>query len=177
MGDNPPSKQIYFLGLLRVFMALKTLQCCGDSSSPEQWSALRAINTLNPPKNYIRKLGGLSPIHLMRRCRAQGLMWGARGPFLPAAAMVVAVVTPVVFCAKATEKRNKNTKISWWLPKSLFITICYKTYCNLYIANSSVARARVVAWPEPKPLWSNGPRHIGYCRKALVIARMINPLE
>jgi hypothetical protein len=55
--------------------------------------------------------------------------------------MVVAVVTPVVFCAKATEKRNKNTKISWCLPKSLFITICYKTYCNSYITNSSVARA------------------------------------
>ena len=104
-------------------------------------------------------------------------MWGARGPFLPVAAMVVAVVTPVVFCAKATEKRNKNTKISWWLPKSLFITICYKTYCNSYIANSSVARARVVAWPEPEPLWSNGPRHIGYRWKALVIAKMINALE
>jgi hypothetical protein len=105
-------------------------------------------------------------------------MWGARGPFLPAAAMVVAVVMPVVFCAKATEKRNKNTKISWWLPKSLFIiTICYKTYCNSYIANSSMARARVVAWPEPKPLWSNGHWHIGYRRKALVIARMINALE
>ncbi len=42
---------------------------------------------------------------------AQGLMWGARGPFLPAAAMVVAVVTPVVFCAKATEKRNKNRNL------------------------------------------------------------------
>ncbi len=87
--------------------------------------------------------------------------------------MVVAVVMPVVFCAKAFEKRNKNTKISWWLPKSLFITICYKTYCNSYIANSSVARAQ----PEPKPLWSNGPRHIGYRWKALVIARMINALE
>ncbi len=82
-------------------------------------------------------------------------MWGARGPFLPAVAMVGAVVTPVVFCAKATEKRIINTKISWWLPKSLLITICYKTYCNSYIANSSVARARVVAWPEPEPLWSN----------------------
>jgi hypothetical protein len=89
--------------------------------------------------------------------------------------MVVEVVMPVVFCAKATEKRNKNTKISWWLPKSLFITICYKIYCNS--SNSSVARARVVAWPEPEPLWSNGPRHIGYHRKALVIARMINALE
>ncbi len=102
-------------------------------------------------------------------------MWGARGSFLPAAAMVVAVVTPVVFCAKASEKRNKNTKLSWWLTKSLFITIYCKTYDNSYIAYSSVARAQVVAWPEPKPLWSNGPRHIGHRRKALVIARMINP--
>jgi hypothetical protein len=141
MGDNPPSKGIYFLGLLRVFMALKTLRCCGDSSSPEQRSALRALNTLTPPQNYIRKLGGLSSIHLMHQRGAQGLIWGARGPFPPAAAMVVAVVMPVVFCAKATEKRNKNTKTSWWLPKSLFITICYKTYCNSHIANSSVARA------------------------------------
>jgi hypothetical protein len=39
-------------------------------------------------------------------------MWSARGPFLLAAAMAVAVVTPVVFCAKATEKYSKNTKIS-----------------------------------------------------------------
>ncbi len=44
-------------------------------------------------------------------------MWGVRGPFPPAAAMIVAVVMLVVFCAEATEKRNKNTKISWWLPK------------------------------------------------------------
>ncbi len=115
-------------------------------------------------------------IHLFEASasRAQGLMWGARGPFLPAAAMVVAVVMPVGFCAKATEKRNKNTKTSWWLPKSFFITIYCKTYCNSHIANCSMARARVVAWPEPKPLWSNGPRHIGYRRKALVIVRMIN---
>jgi hypothetical protein len=38
-------------------------------------------------------------------------MWGAKGPFLPAAAMVVAVVTPVVFCAKASENRNKTLKL------------------------------------------------------------------
>jgi hypothetical protein len=87
-------------------MALKTLRCCGDSSSPEQRSALRAVNTLNPPKEYIGKLGELLPIHSTCRRGAQGLMWGARGPFPPAAAMVVAVVTPVVFGAKATEKRN-----------------------------------------------------------------------
>jgi hypothetical protein len=40
-------------------------------------------------------------------------MRGARGPFPPAAAMVVVVVMSVVFCAKATEKCNKNTKISF----------------------------------------------------------------
>ncbi len=108
MGDNPPSKRICFLGLLREFMALKTLQCCGNSSQPERFEG---HNTLNPPKEYIRKLGGLSPIHLKRRRGAQGLMWGARGPFLPAAAMVVAVVMPVAFCAKATEKRNKTLNL------------------------------------------------------------------
>ncbi len=95
-------------------MALKTLLCCGDASLPEQTSTLRAIHTLNPPPKYILKLGGLSPIHSMRQRGAQGLIKGARGQFLPVAAMVEAVVMPVVFCAKATEilKNTKNTKIS-----------------------------------------------------------------
>ncbi len=66
-------------------------------------------------------------------------MWGARGPFPPAAAMVVAVVMPVVFCAKATEKYNKNTKISYLKAIILFITISYKTYCISNITNCSVA--------------------------------------
>jgi hypothetical protein len=48
-------------------------------------------------------------------------MWGATGPFPPAAAMVVAVVMPVMFCAKATEKQNKNTKISCLLQKVYLI--------------------------------------------------------
>jgi hypothetical protein len=95
-------------------MALKTLWYCGDASLPEQRSPLRAIHTLNLPPKYIRKLGGSLPIHLMHQRGAQGLIWGARGPLPPAAAMVVAVVTPVVFCAKDTEilKNAKNTKIS-----------------------------------------------------------------
>ncbi len=38
-------------------------------------------------------------------------MWGARGPFPPAAAMVLAVVMPVVFCAKATEKIKNKLKL------------------------------------------------------------------
>ncbi len=36
---------------------------------------------------------------------------GRCGPFLPAAAMVVAVVTPVVFCAKASKKCKKTLKL------------------------------------------------------------------
>jgi hypothetical protein len=60
-----------------------------------------------PPQNTSAcLLGGLSPIHSMCQRGAQGIMWGTRGPFLPAAAMAVAVVAPVVFCAKATEKCN-----------------------------------------------------------------------
>jgi hypothetical protein len=88
MGDNPPSLWMYSLGGLRVFMALKALLCSGDDESPQHQSVLRAINTLNSPQKYIRLLGGLSPIHSTRWRGAQGLMWGARGPFLPAAAMV-----------------------------------------------------------------------------------------
>jgi hypothetical protein len=68
-------------------MALKALLCSGNDESPQHWSVLRAINTLNSPKNYIRLLEGLLPIHSMRQHGAQGLMWGTRGPFLPAAAM------------------------------------------------------------------------------------------
>ncbi len=81
MSNNPPSLRMYSLGGLRVFMALKALLCSGDDESPQHRSVLRAINTLNSPKNYIRLLGGLSPIHSMHRHGAQGLMWGAGGHF------------------------------------------------------------------------------------------------
>jgi hypothetical protein len=47
-------------------------------------------------------------------------MWGARGPFLPAVAMVVAVVTLFVFCAMATEKAIKSLKLAvCWQKKYL----------------------------------------------------------
>ncbi len=69
-------------------MALKALLCSSNDELPQHWSVLRAIHTLNSPKNYICLLGGLLLIHSMRLCRVQGLMWGTRGPFLPAAAMV-----------------------------------------------------------------------------------------
>jgi hypothetical protein len=69
-------------------MALKVFLFSGDDELPQHQSVLGAIHTLNSYKNYTRLLGGLSPINLMRQRRAQGLMWGTRGPFPPAAAMV-----------------------------------------------------------------------------------------
>jgi hypothetical protein len=69
-------------------MDLKVLLCSGDDESPQHQSVMRAINTLNSPKNYIRLLGGLSPIHSTRWRGGQGLMCGTRGPFPLAAAMV-----------------------------------------------------------------------------------------
>ncbi len=87
-GRQPPQLADVFWGGLRVFMAPKALVCSGNDELPQHWSVLRAINTLNSPKKYIRLLGGLLPIHSIRRCGVQGLMWGARGPFPPVAAMV-----------------------------------------------------------------------------------------
>ncbi len=87
-GRNSPSLRMYFLGGSRVFMDLKVLLFSGDDESPQHRSVLGTINALNSPKSYIRLLGGLSPIHSTFRRGAKGLVWGARGPFPPAAAMV-----------------------------------------------------------------------------------------
>jgi hypothetical protein len=99
------------------------------------------------------KLGGLSPIHLMRWRGAHGFMWGARGPFLPAAAMVPAVVTPIVFCAKATEilKNAKNTKISCFYRIILSITI--------FVKHIKIHVSLIIAWPNPELLGSPSPNH------------------
>ncbi len=69
-------------------MALKALLCSGNDELPQHQSVLRAIDTLNSPQKYTRKLGGLLPIHSMHWRGAQGLMWGTRGSFPLAAAMV-----------------------------------------------------------------------------------------
>ncbi len=42
-------------------MALKALLCSGDDESPQHQSVLRAINTLNSPKNISACLGGYRP--------------------------------------------------------------------------------------------------------------------
>ena len=101
-----------FGGGLRVFTALKVLLCSSDDASPQHWSVLRAIHTLNSRKNYIRLLGGLLPIHSTHLRRAQGLMWGPSGAFLQAAAMVgygcVGQCWPLEADVRLTYCRNSN---------------------------------------------------------------------
>jgi hypothetical protein len=98
-------------------MALKTLQCCGDASLPEQRSALRAKHTLNPPPPIHPQAQRVVTHPFDASAQAQGLMWGARGSFPPAAAMAMTVVMPVMYCAKATEilKNEKINKISCFI--------------------------------------------------------------
>jgi hypothetical protein len=121
-GQQPPKQADIFFGavegvygpqntpMLWQFIIAGTKECFEGRTHPQ------------PPQKYIHKLGRLSSIHSNCWRGAQGLMLGAWGPFPPAAAMVVAVVTPVVFCVMATEKSNKIIKISCLLAKSLFIT-------------------------------------------------------
>jgi hypothetical protein len=112
MGNNPPSLRMYFGGGLRVCIALKALLCSGDDVLPQHWSVLRAIHTLNSPKNYICLLGGLLTIHSTHWIGAQGLMWGTRGLFLPAVAMVcfgcVGQCWPLEADVRSTYCRNSN---------------------------------------------------------------------
>jgi hypothetical protein len=67
--------------------------------------------------------------------------------------MVVAVVTPVVLCAKANKKRNKTLKLVVCYQKSIVIIIYCKRYCNSYIANCSVV--------EPELWRGRSPNHFG----------------
>ncbi len=55
-------------------MALKVLLCSSNDALPQHLIVLRAIHTLNRPKNYSRLLGGLSTIHSTHWIGAQGLM-------------------------------------------------------------------------------------------------------
>ncbi len=89
MDGQQPLKQadIIWEGL-RLCMALKELFCSGNDPLPQHWSVLRAIHTLNTPKNYIHLLAKSSPIKQRCWSIAQGLMWSTRGLFPLAAAMV-----------------------------------------------------------------------------------------
>ncbi len=88
MGNNPPSLRIIFWGGIEDVYGPQSASLFRWWCIPTTLECLRAIHTLNSPKKYIRLLGGLSTVHLTHWIGAQGLMWGTRGPFPPAAAMV-----------------------------------------------------------------------------------------
>jgi hypothetical protein len=94
MDNNPPSLQMYFLGGFRVCMALKALLCSGNDESPQHWSVLGGIYTLNSPKKYIACSGGCHPsiwrvgVECKASCGALGGHFCRRRPW---SAMVVLV--------------------------------------------------------------------------------------
>ena len=65
------------------------LTCCCNALLPQHRSVLQVIDPSNPGKKRIGLLGGSSSINPTQRHGTKGLMWGARGQFLPAAAMVM----------------------------------------------------------------------------------------
>jgi hypothetical protein len=128
---------------------------------------LKAIHTLKTSNNYTHLLGGLLPIHSKHLRGVQGLIWGARGPFLPAAAMVVAVVMQVVFVLWLLKNAIKTPKLVVCKPISYYF-LCILEHITIQVT-------LIVSWPEPNHFGLMVHRHIGYCRKALVMARTINP--
>ncbi len=125
MDGRQPSKHVdvFFRGGVRVCMALKALLCSGNDALPQYWSVLRAIHTLNSPKNYICLLRGLLTIHLMHWIGAQGLVRGTRGPFPPASAMVcygcVGQCWPLEADVRLTYCRNNNNCL-----RKYFLFLC-----------------------------------------------------
>jgi hypothetical protein len=75
-------------------------------------------------------------------------MWGARGPFPLAVAMVVVVVMPVVFVLRLLKNAIKTLKLVVCKQKFHVITIIVK-YTTIHIM-------LIIAWLEPEPLWSIG---------------------
>jgi hypothetical protein len=75
-------------------------------------------------------------------------MWGARGPFPPAAAMVVMVLTQVVFVLRLLKDAIKI----------LTLVVCKQKFhfINIILKHTTIHVRLIVAWPEPGPLWSIG---------------------
>ena len=70
MGERPPEQVHILFQRLSGCMALKTLKCCGNASSPEQRRAWMAVHPLSPPKIITACSGGCRP---SIRCIVAGL--------------------------------------------------------------------------------------------------------
>ncbi len=97
LGTMPWASEHAFL---RQWVGLKPLKRSGGAEwwwwiLPCHRSILRTLDRLIAGKKHICLLGTSSPIDQMRRSRTFGLLGGARGPFLVAAAMVMWVLLAV----------------------------------------------------------------------------------
>ena len=118
-GGQPPEQadSIIFWGVAGVYGPQNTTmlwQC----SLPEQRSSLRDIYPLTPPPpQYICLLGGLLPMNPTRG-QAQCLLWGIKGPFPMATAMVVIVVVCVLCMLEHKPLLSGGTMANWVTPES-----------------------------------------------------------
>ena len=90
-GQQPPEQaDTIFKGLSGCMALIHTpmLRRCIIAGTKERFEG---GTPPQHPQNYIRLLGGSSPINLTRRNEAQCLVWGVRWAFLPSTAMVVTV--------------------------------------------------------------------------------------
>jgi hypothetical protein len=113
MDGQPPPKQAD-----KIFGAVEGVY--GPQNTPMLWWFILTgterfeghTHPWPPPPNTSSSSGGCHPSIRSIGAEQKASCGVLGGHFLLAAAMVVAVVMPVVFCAKATEKCNKNTKVS-----------------------------------------------------------------
>ncbi len=153
IGNFPPSKRIYFWGLLRVCMALKTLRCCGDSSSPEHFEG---HTHPQPPKklhplargvvNYSFKVSAWSARpHVGRSGAISHFCW--RRPWLWRLWRQLCYVIRLL-------------KISIKILKLVVYIQCL--YVVQYIVKHNIIHALlVVAWTEPELYGGRSPNHFG----------------
>jgi len=87
MGDDPLSKRIYFFGGWGGVWP-STHSDVTAMHHRQNKGALWGPYTPSTPQNYIRLLGGSSPINLMHQNESQYLVWCVKGAFPPSAAMV-----------------------------------------------------------------------------------------
>ncbi len=112
MGNNPKSKWIYLLGVLRMCIALKVLVCSGNDALQQHWSVLRAIHILNTPKNKINCSWGchLSIQHVRAErkalCGALGGHFCRRQPWSAMVVLVVGCCWPLDANVRSNYSRN-----------------------------------------------------------------------
>ncbi len=147
MGNNPMSKQLYFWGSWGCVWPSKHSNVVVIHHHCNK-GALWGPYTPSTTQKLFPLAWGLSAIQLICWRGAQGLMWGTRGPFMPAAAMVVAAVTPVVFVLRLLRSAINTLKLVVWKQTYLRFTMYCKTYYNSCTTNCSVARAQtsLVQW-------------------------------